>query len=251
MQGRGRRRAWIVAVAWLVALAASFLVDRWVHREVARGYAATTGYESWRFGIFPRASAPLLEEVFLLLRTMGHAYFAILATTTLIVFQPGRVRQAALVWLAIGLGALISQGILRPAVGKFRPGAPLTATQAEQVRERFGADAVVTYTRSSGKVSYHNSGLPLFTASLGRGARGFPSGHATLAFALFTALAFFLPRGRTLFLLLAGGVALSRVVMGEHFVSDVVAGGGIGYVAAVLVTSWPRLRTWAGPPAAT
>ena len=245
MQGRGRRRAWIVAAAWLVALAASFLVDRWVHREVARGYAATTGYESWRFG----TSAPLLEEVFLLLRTMGHAYFAILATTTLLVFQPGRVRQAALVWLAIGLGALISQGILRPAVGKFRPGAPLTATQAEEVTERFGADAVVSYTRSSGRVSYHNSGLPLFTADLGRGARGFPSGHATQAFALFTALAFFLPRGRLLFLVLATGVALSRVVMGEHFLSDVVAGAGIGCGAAVLITSWPRLRAWAGPPA--
>lgn len=246
MEGTSRRRAWILAVAWLVVLAASFGVDRWIYRTVAHAYAATTGYEAWRFGLRPETSAPLLEEVFLLLRTMGHAYFAILVTITLLVFQPGRARQAALLWLAIGLAALVSQGILRPVVGKFRPGAPLTATQAAEVQGRFGEDAVVSYSRGARGMRYRNTGLPLFGASLGAGARGFPSGHATLAFALFVALGVLLPRGRILFLVLATGVALSRVVMGEHFLSDVVAGAGIGYGSAVLATAPRRLRAWAG-----
>jgi undecaprenyl-diphosphatase len=63
----------------------------------------------------------------------------------------------------------------------------------------------------------------------------FPSGHSTTAFAVALSLGSFYPEAMALLLLLATMVALSRVVVGMHFLSDVIAGSGmgalLGYVA--------------------
>ena len=67
-----------------------------------------------------------------------------------------------------------------------------------------------------------------------------------MAFALFTALGAMFPRGRNWFLILALGVAASRVLIGDHFLSDAIAGGGIGYVTARVLLARPRLRRYAG-----
>jgi membrane-associated phospholipid phosphatase len=55
-----------------------------------------------------------------------------------------------------------------------------------------------------------------------------PSGHATMAFAGAVVLAAVLPRARWALLGLAAGVALSRVYLGVHYPSDVIAGGLLG-----------------------
>jgi membrane-associated phospholipid phosphatase len=56
----------------------------------------------------------------------------------------------------------------------------------------------------------------------------FPSGHATTAFALATLLALWYPRGTAGFLLVATLVGWSRVALGSHFPSDVLAGAILG-----------------------
>jgi len=67
----------------------------------------------------------------------------------------------------------------------------------------------------------------------------FPSGHSTTAFAVALALGSFYPEIMPLLLLLAANVAVSRVVVGMHFVSDVLVGSGagalLGYAAFRLV----------------
>jgi undecaprenyl-diphosphatase len=63
----------------------------------------------------------------------------------------------------------------------------------------------------------------------------FPSGHSTTAFAVALSLGSFYPEIMPLLLLLAANVAVSRVVIGMHFLSDVLVGSGmgalLGYVA--------------------
>jgi membrane-associated phospholipid phosphatase len=56
-----------------------------------------------------------------------------------------------------------------------------------------------------------------------------PSGHATLAFATAAVLTYLSPRGRCLFLILAAGCAIARVVMQAHFWSDATFGAVLGW----------------------
>jgi len=57
----------------------------------------------------------------------------------------------------------------------------------------------------------------------------FPSGHATITFSMCAIIAKLQPEMLPVFLFLATFVVLSRVAVGVHFVSDVVAGALIGW----------------------
>ena len=62
----------------------------------------------------------------------------------------------------------------------------------------------------------------------------FPSGHSSIAFATAVAFAALFPRARVALILLAFLVASSRVVLGSHYPSDVLAGGGVAAVFVLL-----------------
>ena len=61
----------------------------------------------------------------------------------------------------------------------------------------------------------------------------FPSGHATIAFAMAVVLSKKEPKWRWMFYVLAVLISLSRIFLGKHFPLDVIIGGllglGIGY----------------------
>ena len=65
----------------------------------------------------------------------------------------------------------------------------------------------------------------------------FPSGHSTNIFALAFALCVLLPQARIPLLILASGIAFSRVAIGAHFMSDIVAGA---FVSFLFVMWWQR-----------
>jgi membrane-associated phospholipid phosphatase len=65
----------------------------------------------------------------------------------------------------------------------------------------------------------------------------FPSGHTCLAFAIAGALGFLLPRYAAWFFVLAALVGAERLLEGAHYLSDVLAGGGLGVIAAI-VAAW-------------
>lgn len=68
----------------------------------------------------------------------------------------------------------------------------------------------------------------------------FPSDHASASFAIAVAIMLIDPIAGALFLLLALLITVGRVVVGEHYPGDVVAGALIGTVSAVIVVRLAR-----------
>ena len=135
-----------------------------------------------------------------------------------------RVSERALrLFMVIAASGLVAQ-LLKHLVGRARPRVGLTA------------------------FSFHPFSVSNAFAS-------FPSGHATSAFAAVTALGLMTSRGRGPLLVVAVAVAASRVVLREHYPSDVLGGGALGALVAFGLTDVPlssagtgRLRAWLVAP---
>src|SRR5690606_5099200 len=71
---------------------------------------------------------------------------------------------------------------------------------------------------------------------------GFPSSHAAVAFAGSLMLAVFLPRARTLLIILAACCGITRMLTGAHFASDVFAGALLGWASAAMLTRFAAVH---------
>lgn len=71
-----------------------------------------------------------------------------------------------------------------------------------------------------------------------------PSGHATTIFALATVIAILWPRGRVLLYTVAVWIALSRVLIGAHYFTDIVLGAVLGTVFPYFVRNRFAARRW-------
>jgi membrane-associated phospholipid phosphatase len=69
-----------------------------------------------------------------------------------------------------------------------------------------------------------------------------PSGHATSAFAVLAAFSTLWPRARTILLIYALLIAVSRVVVTAHHPSDVLTGALVGIVGVMMVRRWFALQ---------
>lgn len=63
----------------------------------------------------------------------------------------------------------------------------------------------------------------------------FPSGHAQTAFSLAMVLTLLFPRLGIPLFIMAGVVALSRVVLTAHYLSDAIAGAGVGILCTLAI----------------
>lgn len=125
--------------------------------------------------------------------------------------RPGTTRKGALRGiLAIAGASATANGVLKPLIPRRRP----------------PADEVP-------------NGRQLWNRPV---SSSFPSGHAASAAAFATALALESPRAGAAVAPLAAAVAYSRVHVGVHWTSDVVAGAAVGVCSALLTQRWWPVR---------
>jgi membrane-associated phospholipid phosphatase len=63
----------------------------------------------------------------------------------------------------------------------------------------------------------------------------FPSGHSQTAFTLATALTLLFPCWGIPAFIIAGAVGISRIILTSHYLSDVIAGAGIGILGPLII----------------
>ena len=128
--------------------------------------------------------------------------------------QHNLARWAFAVIAAVG-GSGIIVNLLKMAIGKTRP-----------------------------KLLFEEGRLEFVPFTYGHAFNGFPSGHATTCAAVATVLALAFPRGRVAFLAAAFALALTRVAIHAHYLSDVCAGFALGIACGLLTfgvwrAKWP------------
>lgn len=195
---RERHISWPPVTLWLIAIAGACWLDEPVALRV---------YSSGIY-LFAKHSA-----LFRAIKAPGNFYF------TLVI--------ALLLWLS-------SLGSLRAAIQLCGSGVMAGGfyTVAKWAMERTRPIGNGIFTNRPFELHFFSDGLLGIFAS--RPDRSFPSGHTCLAFATAAALAIFIPRWRVGFFVIAAGVGLERLLEDAHYLSDVVAGAGLGVFAAML-----------------
>lgn len=80
------------------------------------------------------------------------------------------------------------------------------------------------------------SGFSPLNFVLGQGS--YPSGHSQVIFAAMIGLHFVYPRYDFIYFFLAGIVAISRLMIGVHFLGDILLGAAIGGCGAFIIRHW-------------
>lgn len=119
---------------------------------------------------------------------------------------------AAFVFLSVALSGL-SANILKRAIGRARP-------------KNFDDWGIYGFSPFHGSSRFES----------------FPSGHSTTVGAIFMILALCVPRYRILFFVLAVWLGMTRVIVGAHYPSDVIAGlawgGWFTFATAVIFSRY-------------
>ena len=148
---------------------------------------------------------------------MWHAAVALVAALIAYVRQNRRwVRVCIAMLLALALAGIATR-VVKIAAGRSRPSVELDA----------GFNG------------------PRFTAKY----HAFPSGHTASSIAYFSVIAFVNVRLFAALLPIPLLIGFSRLYVGAHHFSDVIAGALLGATIAVLVARWPRLRLAEREPA--
>lgn len=157
---------------------------------------------------------------------------AMIVLAVVVLDRTRRVQTGRL--LVASLGAGIAADVIKLTIARTRP----KATDIEGLLAS-GASALDTF------VGF----MPL--VSMGSGGQSFPSAHTATAFGLAAVLAYAYPGGARLFYSFAVGVAIQRVGVGAHYLSDVLAGATVGIVwghavcySGAMARRFDRLEIW-------
>jgi membrane-associated phospholipid phosphatase len=161
--------------------------------------------------IYCRQISPSVINIFDVITRLGISTWYIVASIILYLFfryiykNNLNASRSVFVFLSLGLGGIFVD-ILKWIAGRYRP--------------------VELFNHGYFGFNYFRTGYEWVS---------FPSGHAQTAFALATALAILFPRWGMPLFIVAGAVGASRIILTSHYLSDVIAGAGIGILFTLAV----------------
>jgi undecaprenyl-diphosphatase len=143
----------------------------------------------------------ILNAFFLGVNFVDAEIIIFLALTSLFLLEEGKRKWIFPLWLSFGISAIVGF-ILKITIQRLRP---------------------------------FQLGLISLLPGLSETGFSFPSGHALLAFCAIPILSEKYPRLKKVWIGIAVLIALSRVYLGFHFFSDVIAGAFIGYLIGFMI----------------
>jgi undecaprenyl-diphosphatase len=142
----------------------------------------------------------------------------------------GYLDKVGAVWIALAIvvGVTLRLGMIPTATLTLLTGAVTFAADSAC----FGLKDLVERTRP---FIAHPQIAPLYVVH----SSSFPAGHAATAFAGATLLSYLVPRAALGFLFLAAAIGYSRVYVGVHYPSDVLAGVLMGtFIGFIGIVVW-------------
>ena len=168
---------------------------------------------------------PIVIQIFQWITELGKSTGYLIGFFLLFVFSKYYLRRqiaanrSFFLFSAVALSGLITD-LIKPVVGRLRPNLLMEAD---------------LYGFHPFRIGYDYNSLP--------------SGHATTVFALAAALSLFFPRWRLPLFSFAVVVGLSRIIVGAHYPSDVLAGAYVGVMTVFLLLVVCRHRGYRLDPA--
>ena len=147
-----------------------------------------------------------LDNVFLAVTFISSEAIIFLVLTSLFLFRDKKRRWIFPLWVTFGISAVVSF-ILKVTIQRARP---------------FQLGIISLFPRL--QEARHD----IWNFS-------FPSSHAVFAFCAVPILSQQYPKLKKVWIAIAVLIALSRVYLGLHFFSDIIAGGVIGYLVGILI----------------
>ncbi len=147
-----------------------------------------------------------LDNIFLFITFISSEIIIFLALTALFVWKEKKRRWIFPLWLTLGISAIVSF-ILKITIQRERP-------------FQLGIVSLLPALQEASHDIWNFS---------------FPSSHAVFAFCAIPILSKQYPKLKKVWVAIAIIIAFSRVYLGLHFFSDVIAGAIIGYVVGMLI----------------
>jgi len=148
----------------------------------------------------------VLDKVFLVITYLSSEITIFVIVTALFLWRDNKRRWIFPLWLTLGISAIVSL-LLKITIQRLRP-------------FQMGVVSLLSVLQEASHDIWNFS---------------FPSSHAMLAFCVVPILAEQYPKLKKVWIGLAVLIAFSRIYFGLHFFSDVIVGGGVGYLIGAMI----------------